>query len=59
VRAYNAWVAAKTLGRERAYAAATFLSGGTMAMIDGMREQLLGELKVRARLIWLLRGALV
>ena len=47
VRAYNAWTAAKQLGRERAYAAAHFLSGGTMAMIEGMRGQLLGELTVR------------
>ena len=47
VRAYNAWAAAKQLGRERAYAAATYLSGGTMAMIEGMRGQLLGELTVR------------
>ena len=48
MRAYNAWAAAKALGRERAYAAATYLSGGTMAMIEGMRAQLLGELTVRA-----------
>ena len=33
--------------QERAYCAANFLSAGTLAMIDGMRQQLLGELTGR------------
>lgn len=47
VRAYNTWSAEKARGREYAYAAATYISGGTMCMIEGMRAQLLGELTVR------------
>lgn len=47
VRAYNSWAAEKARGREHAYAAATYVSGGTMSMIEGMRGQLLGELTVR------------
>ncbi|BDA50474.1 3'-5' RNA helicase YTHDC2 [Coccomyxa sp. Obi] len=47
VRAYNAWTAERARGREYAYAAATFVSNGTMSMIDGMRMQLLGELTAR------------
>ena len=51
VRAFNAWKAERARGREFAYAAATFVSNGTMNMIDGMRMQLLGELTVRAPLL--------
>jgi hypothetical protein len=47
VRAYNGWAAARAQGRERAYAAAHFVSGSTMNMIEGMRSQLLSELTVR------------
>lgn len=34
-------------GRERAYCGSHYLSPATMAMIDGMRSQLLGELTSR------------
>lgn len=51
VRAFNAWTAERARGREFAYAAATFVSNGTMSMIDGMRMQLLGELTVCALLL--------
>lgn len=51
VRAYNGWAAAKAQGRERAYAAAYFVSGSTMNMIEGMRTQLLTELMVNHLLL--------
>jgi len=50
VRAFNGWAAARAgggPGGERAYAAAHSVSGGTLAMLDGMRGQLLGELTAR------------
>lgn len=54
VRAFNGWSAARGGGGERRYAAQHSLSGGTLAMVDGMRSQLLGELVVRppAHLAW-------
>ena len=48
VRAYNGWNAARALGRERAYAVASFVSGATLNMVHGMRAQLLAELQACA-----------
>ena len=47
--AFEAWSAARGGGGggDRAFAARNFLSPGTMAMIDGMRSQLLQELRNR------------
>ncbi|GAB4819950.1 hypothetical protein N2152v2_006996 [Parachlorella kessleri] len=47
VRAFNGWKAARGQGRERAYASSHYLSPATLAMVDGMRSQLLGELTSR------------
>ncbi|KAK9835371.1 hypothetical protein WJX81_005267 [Elliptochloris bilobata] len=49
VCAFNGWAAARAGGRggERRYAAQHSVSGGTMAMVEGMRAQLLGELMAR------------
>ena len=51
--AYEAWAAARSSGGggggggDRTFASRNFLSPGTMAMIDGMRSQLLQELRGR------------
>ena len=48
--AYQRWAAAKSGGGgggDRGWAARNYVSPGTMAMIDGMRSQLLGELRAR------------
>ncbi len=52
VTAFNGWVAARQAGggRDRAFCAEHFLSSATMQMVDGMRHQLLGELKVGWRI---------
>ncbi|KAK9807916.1 hypothetical protein WJX73_001801 [Symbiochloris irregularis] len=47
VAAYNGWVQACTVGRERQYAARNYVSHATMNMISGMRSQLLRELQAR------------
>ena len=46
VAAYNGYLDASRVGKERAYAAANCVSAATMNMITGMRSQLLGELQV-------------
>ena len=53
VTAFNGWVAARQAGggRDRAFCAEHFLSSATMQMVEGMRHQLLGELKVGWRII--------
>jgi ATP-dependent RNA helicase DHX36 len=50
VQAYNGWRMARSKGyggADRRYCAENFVSPSTMNMIDGMREQLLKELKSR------------
>ncbi|KAK9814740.1 hypothetical protein WJX72_010718 [[Myrmecia] bisecta] len=47
VKAYNCWAAARLTGRERQFAAASYVSHATMCMLEGMRSQLLGELQTR------------
>lgn len=50
MRAFNGWAAARaagSIGAERAYCARNFLSAAGMAMLDGMRSQLLSELLSR------------
>lgn len=50
VRAFNGWAAARAaggVGAERAYCARNFLSAAGMAMLEGMRAQLLSELLSR------------
>uniref|UniRef100_A0A7S3XH27 RNA helicase n=1 Tax=Picocystis salinarum TaxID=88271 RepID=A0A7S3XH27_9CHLO len=45
VAAYEGWVAARKHGQEHRYCRTHYLSPGTMQVIDGMRRQLLSELK--------------
>ena len=56
VTAFNGWVAARQAGgrRDRVFCAEHFLSSATMQMVEGMRHQLLGELKVgwRVNTVW-------
>eukprot|EP00873_Tetraselmis_striata_P025125 jgi/Tetstr1/445389/TSEL_033175.t1 len=49
VSAFNGWMAAKAQGgsAERSFCARNFVSPSTMQMLYGMRQQLLGELKMR------------
>ncbi|CAG9460433.1 unnamed protein product [Pedinophyceae sp. YPF-701] len=47
VAAFRGWRAARSEGWERAFCAQSFLSQATMNMIDGMRQQLIGELRNR------------
>jgi ATP-dependent RNA helicase DHX36 len=45
--AFAAWKAARARGNDRAFAARNFVSPSTMAMLEGMRSQLLAELVAR------------
>ena len=46
LQAYQGWAATKANGRNRQYAATMYINNATMEMVQGMREQLLGELQV-------------
>lgn len=45
IAAYEGWLAARKHGQEHRYCKTHYLSPGTMQVIDGMRRQLLSELK--------------
>lgn len=45
VAAYEGWLAARKHGQEHRYCRIHYLSPGTMRVIDGMRKQLLSELR--------------
>ena len=49
LQAYQGWAATKANGRNRQYAATMYINNATMEMVQGMREQLLGELQVPRR----------
>lgn len=44
IAAFDKWEAAKSAGQEQQFCAKFFVSGGTMAMLSGMRQQLQSEL---------------